>query len=136
MTYYMKTEAESRTCLLKREETSLQPITGRVKGPVTRKDKIKAQRIIQGICEIYAHEHHELTGKSRRQPLAFHRQMAMLLIRQETNISLPGIGALFACDHSNILYACRKLNEICKVDERARREIDAAKIQIRNTYSQ
>jgi chromosomal replication initiator protein len=46
-----------------------------------------------------------LCSKQRTQQVAFARQVAMCLIRKETTLSFPQIGAIFRRDHSTAIHA-------------------------------
>jgi chromosomal replication initiator protein len=66
----------------------------------------------------------ELRGPSRSQRIARPRQVAMYLIRQETDLSLAKIGdALGGRDHSTVLYACDRITDLAEEDETLRREL-------------
>jgi chromosomal replication initiator protein len=64
-----------------------------------------------------------LLGRDRSQKIAQPRQVAMYLLRKETDASLPQIGeALGGRDHTTVMYAIEKItNEIeSKTDLRKR----------------
>ena len=59
----------------------------------------------------------ELRGKRRNKNIVYARQIAMLLSRQLTNLSLPEIGNAFGGkDHTTVLHACKKTDQDLKVN--------------------
>lgn len=52
----------------------------------------------------------EILGPSRRRPVAAARQVAIALVFQHTQNSLPGVGRLMGRDHTTVLYSLRRLN--------------------------
>ena len=55
----------------------------------------------------------ELTGKKRNRSFARPRQIAMALSRELTGNSYPEIGQAFdGRDHSTVIHACEKVNEL------------------------
>ncbi len=59
----------------------------------------------------------DLVGPSRRQPLARHRQIAMYLCREYTDLSLPKIGRAFGGrDHTTVLHAVEKIKGLMQTD--------------------
>ncbi|MFM6971542.1 MAG: helix-turn-helix domain-containing protein, partial [Rhodoluna sp.] len=54
----------------------------------------------------------DIYGQSRIQAIALARQIAMYICREQTNLSLPKIGALFGNrDHTTVMYAQKKIAE-------------------------
>ena len=51
----------------------------------------------------------DLTGSNRTASVALARQVAMYLCRDQTELSLPKIGALFGRDHTTVMHAYRKI---------------------------
>ncbi len=51
----------------------------------------------------------EIRGHSRRQRIAYARQLAMYLMRQITRASYPLIGDFFGRNHSTVIYACESI---------------------------
>ena len=65
-----------------------------------------------------------LMSKDRSREVALPRQIAMYLIREEGNYSLPQIGAaLGGRDHTTIMYGCEKVADLMERDDRLRRQV-------------
>ena len=65
-----------------------------------------------------------LQGPNRSKAVARPRQVAMYLIREETGVSLPRIGAMLGGrDHSTILYGCDRIAELIEKDIELRRQV-------------
>lgn len=61
----------------------------------------------------------DMTSKRRNRSIARPRQIAMALSKSLTNHSLPEIGDAFGGrDHTTVLHACRKIDELCKSEPR------------------
>ncbi|WP_101522946.1 chromosomal replication initiator protein DnaA [Nocardioides houyundeii] len=54
----------------------------------------------------------DLTGPSRGRHLVLARQISMYLCRELTSMSLPQIGKEFGRDHTTVMYADRKINQL------------------------
>jgi len=68
-----------------------------------------ASLIIRQVSKFYGVDEATLLGTQRNKGIAEARQVAIYLIRQLTNLSLPDIGKEFNRDHSTILHAIRKM---------------------------
>ena len=69
-----------------------------------------------------------LQGQKRDKAIVVPRQIAMFLMREETDVSLLRIGAeLGGRDHSTVLHACDKINRESAVNDELRREIAAVR---------
>jgi chromosomal replication initiator protein len=56
--------------------------------------------------------------------VALPRQVAMYILREEVNVSLPQIGeVLGGRDHTTVLYACEKVADLMERDDRLRRQV-------------
>ncbi len=72
-----------------------------------------------------------MCGKQRDKHIVMPRQVAMYLMRQETQSSLLEIGAMFGGrDHSTVLHACEKIDRAINLDPTLRREIVAIREQL------
>ncbi len=67
--------------------------------------------ITNAVCEHFSLTTEEIAGRSRASRLTRPRHIAMYLMREDTNHSLPAIGAeLGGRDHTTILYGVRKIS--------------------------
>ncbi len=74
--------------------------------------------IIQVTSESFDLSVAELTGPSRRQPLARARQIAMYLCRDLTDYSLPKIGREFGGrDHTTVIHALERVRSLMRSDQ-------------------
>lgn len=65
-----------------------------------------------------------IIGRDRTQEVAFPRQVAMYLLREQGGISLPKIGeALGGRDHTTVMYACDKVADLIERDDHLRRQV-------------
>ena len=70
--------------------------------------------IISQVCKFYSIDEAVLRGTLKNKGTAEARQIAMYLIRQMTNLSLPDIGKEFSRDHSTVLHSIRKVEVALK----------------------
>ncbi len=84
---------------------------------------ITIENIQKTVCEYYKIRIAELLSKRRPRSIARPRQMAMALCKELTQHSLPEIGDAFGGrDHTTVLHACRKIDELCETDGRLRED--------------
>jgi len=75
---------------------------------------VTIENIQKTVGQYYKLRVAELTSKRRTRSIARPRQIAMALAKELTNHSLPEIGDAFGGrDHTTVLYACRKIKELC-----------------------
>lgn len=77
---------------------------------------ITIENIQKTTADFYKIRVNDLSSKKRSQTIARPRQIAMALTKELTNHSLPEIGKSFNRDHTTVLHACRKINELRKTD--------------------
>lgn len=76
------------------------------------------QAIIQKVAQKLNLKPGDLTGMSRKHEVAQARQIAMCLCRTKLRLSYPELGRLFGGrDHSTVLYAIRKIQQLRHVDK-------------------
>ena len=73
-----------------------------------------ASLVISQVCKFYTIDEAILRGTKKNKNTAEARQVAMYLIRQLTNLSLPDIGQEFSRDHSTVIHSIRKIETALK----------------------
>ena len=77
------------------------------------------------VAESFGIPVEELSSSKRTSDLALARQIAMYLSREYTEASLQQIGYGFnKKDHTTVLHACRKIDELLKNDLRVKSIVD------------
>lgn len=72
--------------------------------------RINDQSIKKAVATFYGISVEELISRRRSRNIAFPRQIAMYLIREMTDFSLPKIGKTFGGkDHTTVMHACDKI---------------------------
>jgi len=99
-----------------------------------QRSSIEPRQIILAVASAFGLSTERLMGRERSREIALPRQIAMYLMREEINASLPQIGEeIGGRDHTTVMYACDKVSDLIERDDRLRRQI----IQIREQlYSQ
>src|SRR5574338_684707 len=93
-----------------------------------KKRQITPERIAKAVSEYYGVGLDALRGQKRDKAIVVPRQIAMFLMREETDVSLLRIGAeLGGSDHSTVLHACDKITREVAVNDELRREIAAVR---------
>ena len=81
-------------------------------------EPLTADIIISSVGQYYEIPRSDLTGSSRRQPLARQRQIAMYVCREHTGLSLPRIGRAFGGrDHTTVMHAVEKIKGLLQTDK-------------------
>jgi len=89
-----------------------------------RRTEVQPQDIIRRVAQSFGISLERMLGRERTREVALPRQIAMYLLRQEANCSLPQIGdALGGRDHTTVMYACQKIEELLEQDDRLRRQV-------------
>ncbi|MGD2251529.1 MAG: chromosomal replication initiator protein DnaA [Anaerolineales bacterium] len=82
--------------------------------------------IIRTVAKQFGMQVERLLSKERTRDVALARQVAMYIIREESDASLPKIGeSLGGRDHTTVMYGCRKISELMERDEALRRRVFA-----------
>lgn len=83
------------------------------------------QKICEQVSQNYGLRTSDLLGKSRQKQIVFARQLAMMHCRTLLSMSLPEIGRAFGGrDHSTVISALKKIEELKQKDVSLRANID------------
>jgi chromosomal replication initiator protein len=87
---------------------------------ISKKREISIEEIQRVVCEYFQIPDDLLRGKSRKQEIAFARQIAMYLAKEMTRYSLKSIGLHFGGrDHTTVIHAIQTVHqELKEVSER------------------
>lgn len=89
-----------------------------------RRSELQPDEIVRRVAEAFGISEDKMLGRDRSRQIALPRQIAMYLMREEANISLPQIGeALGGRDHTTVMYGCDKVAEMLEQDDRLRRQV-------------
>ncbi len=81
--------------------------------------EITLEKILKVVANRFNLSVSDLKGKRRTQKVSFPRQVAMALARELTEDSLPALGEAFGGrDHATVVYACKKLSQARKKDQK------------------
>lgn len=87
-------------------------------------EEVTPEHVIGTVADYYRVTIESLRSSSRTRTISFPRQMAMYLVRTETELSYPQIGIrLGKRDHTTVLYGYEKISELRETDADVRRDI-------------
>lgn len=94
---------------------------------------ITPKSVLEVVSAFFGVSLSNLTGRSRARDVAFPRQVAMYLMRDLGDLSLPRIGEeLGGRDHTTVMYACDKIAELVETDDHTRKQIMQLKGQLQS----
>jgi chromosomal replication initiator protein len=97
----------------------------------SRQRRVSIPEILEAVAEYYRMSMEDLCGKQRDKHIVMPRQIAMYLMRQETDASLLEIGqALGGRDHSTVLHGCEKISREVNDNTTLRKEVLAIRQQL------
>lgn len=89
-----------------------------------QRTEVQPDQIINVVAQTYGISLERILGRERSRQVALPRQIAMYLLREEANISLPQIGeSLGGRDHTTIMYGCDKVADLLERDDKLRRQV-------------
>ncbi len=89
-------------------------------------------RCFNAIYNKYGVSRNELTGQKRTKEIAAVRHLAIYLIRNTVELSLPNIGKIFNRDHTTIMSSIENVEKKLRNDRAYRQEVEALKKEILN----
>ncbi len=98
---------------------------------VGKRAHITPSQVIETVAKYYSISVPEMVSPSRNRELVQPRQVAMYLIRQETDASLPEIGGLLGGrDHTTILHGVDRVKDRLEAEEQLRRDVMSVREQL------
>jgi len=80
--------------------------------------------VLAEVSKTFGVSNDRILGRERTREVALPRQIAMYLMREEGGVSLPKIGEIIGGrDHTTVIYACDKVNNLMETDEQLRRQV-------------
>jgi chromosomal replication initiator protein len=109
---------------------TLQLVNSALADLLPQRSALEPQQVVSVVATTFGITREQLMGRDRSREVVLPRQVAMYLLREEANVSLPQIGeALGGRDHTTVMYACEKVADLLERDDRLRRQL----IQIRES---
>lgn len=85
---------------------------------------LKPDDVLDAVSRAFGISNDRILGRERTREVALPRQITMYLLREEGGVSLPQIGEFIGGrDHTTVIYACDKVNDLMETDERLRRQV-------------
>ncbi len=89
---------------------------------------IQPEQVVQTVANAFNIKTEQILGRNRSRDIALPRHVAMYLMREDANISLPQIGEkMGGRDHTTVMHACDRVADLIERDDYLRRQI----VQIR-----
>lgn len=96
-----------------------------------RRNEVQPEEVVRKVADVFGVAFERMLGRDRSREVALPRQIAMYLLREEANISLPQIGqTLGGRDHTTVMYGCDKVADLLEQDDRLRRQVIQIKEQL------
>ncbi len=94
---------------------------------------LEPRQVVAIVADAFGVTLDQMVGRDRSRDIALPRQVAMYLLREVGNVSLPQIGeALGGRDHTTVMYACEKVSDMLESDDRLRRQVVQIREQLFN----
>jgi chromosomal replication initiator protein len=88
-----------------------------------RRHTLNSTHILDTVAQFYSVRVDDLIGRDRTKEITVPRQMAMYLVREETDASLPEIGQMLGGrDHTTVMHGCEKISNLIETDDSFRRQ--------------
>jgi chromosomal replication initiator protein len=102
-----------------------------------RRKNILPTNIIDAVASEYGIETDRMLSKDRSKEVVLPRQVAMYLIREDTNASLPDIGNMLGGrDHTTVMYGCDKINDLLEQNDGLRRQVMTIRLRLSHPVPQ
>jgi len=103
---------------------SIELINAALADMLPHRSEVEPKEIINVVANTFGISLEKMLGRDRSRSVAFPRQIAMYILREEANISLPQIGEILGGrDHTTVIYGCDKIADLLERDDKIRREV-------------
>lgn len=99
------------------------------------RQRVTVEQVIEVVCEYYEVAYNDMVGRSRQREIAHPRQVVMYLAREETEASLPEIGAALNRDHTTVMHGYDRIATALESDNELRREVMAIRERLHGDNS-
>lgn len=94
----------------------------------TEEEDVTPEKILSAVCTYFKQRREDLIGKAKKADLVKARQICAFLMCDMLSLPLVSIGNLLGGrDHTTIIYARDKMEELAKLNDRIAKEIDDIK---------
>ncbi len=92
---------------------------------------VEPGQLVEAVGKAFGISQERLLSRDRSAEVALARQVAMYLLREEAQLSLPVIGELLGGrDHTTVMHGCQKIGDLLERDERLRRQVAGLREQL------
>jgi len=113
--------------LLRPPRISLEFVQEVLRDHLPRSRKLTIEDAIKLVADFYRIRPADLKGARRHRNVARPRQVAMFLVREVMQRSFPEIGRAFGKDHTTVISACRKVEDLLRRDTDLGQEVESLK---------
>ena len=90
----------------------------------SKRKRLKPEKIISVVSDVFNIQPKDIRGKRRTAHIALARQTVMFFLREELELPLEQIARLVnRKDHTTVLHACNKIEELCANDSRMQERV-------------
>ncbi|MBV9278995.1 MAG: chromosomal replication initiator protein DnaA [Chloroflexi bacterium] len=112
-------------------EPGMEIVRSVVGDPQCQPDRCGPADVLQAVSAYYRVKTSDLAGPQREKSIAFARQMAMYLLREEAKLSLVDVGnQLGGRNHSTVIYGCERIAKEAKRKGRVKQDLQALRQMI------
>jgi len=95
------------------------------------RDTILPEQVVQTVARAFNIKTEQILGRNRSRNCTLPRHVAMYLMREDGNISLPQIGEkMGGRDHTTVMHACDKVADLLEHDDHLRHQITQIREQL------
>lgn len=79
--------------------------------------------VVDMVCRFYEIKPDAILSKTRRREIVWARHVAMVLVGENSRLSVTSIGRYFQRDHTTVLHARKAVRDLCDTNEVLRGEV-------------